>query len=222
MGPGQGIQENPLLTASVNVGGDVKASNGNTTLGTNLASYGLTPLDDKQGGGRAGDFLENIVPGGGFIFHPQTSQDKRPMADYSVSGAFDDRVSNTAHSWMQNWGWNGDNGYGATSFSTPYWLLVDMQEELNLGGVEYWTRSDGRYNMKAVEVYALDDCSYTLNQSILNYEASDVTYLGRLNFTTGAQNVSISVDPIRTRYVMLLITEASGGLDCQEMVLWGY
>ena len=214
--------ENPLLTASVNVGVDVKASNGNTILGTNLASYGLTPLDDKQGGGRAGDFLENILPGGGFIFHPQTSQDKRPMADYSVSGAFDDRVSNTAHSWMQNWGWNGDNGYGATSFSTPYWLLIDMQEEFDMGGVEYWTRSDGRYNMKAVEVYALDDCSYTLNQSILNYEASDVTYLGRLHFTTGAQNVSISVDPIRTRYVMLLITEASGGLDCQEMVLWGY
>ena len=144
------------------------------------------------------------------------------MADYSVSGAFDDRVSNTAHSWMQNWGWNGDNGYGATSFSTPYWLLIDMQEEFDMGGVEYWTRSDGRYNMKAVEVYALDDCSYTLNQSILNYEASDVTYLGRLNFTTGAQNVSISVDPVRTRYIMLLITEASGGLDCQELVLWGY
>ena len=214
--------DNPLLTASLNVGVDIKAANSNTQLGTRLAEYGLTPLDDKQGGGRSGDFLENIVPGGGFIFHPQTSQDKRPLADYSVSGVFDDRVSNTAHSWMQNWGWNGDNGYGATSFSTPYWLLVDMQEEFNMGGVEYWTRSDGRYNMKAVEIYALDDCSYTLNQSVLNYKEEDVTYIGCLRFTTGAQSVSVSVDPVRTRYIMLLITEASGGLDCQEMVLWGY
>ena len=214
--------ENPLQTASVNVGVDVKASNGSTELGTRLAEYGLTPLDDKQGGGRSGNYLENIVPGGGFIFHPQTAQDKRPLADYSVSGVFDDRVTNTAHSWMQNWGWNGDNGYGATSFSTPYWLLVDMQEEFDMGGIEFWTRSDGRYNMKAVEVYALDDCTYTLNQSILNYEASDVTYLGTLKFTGGAQNVSISLDPAKTRYIMMIITEASGGLDCQELVLWGY
>ena len=76
--------------------------------------------------------------------------------------------------------------------------------------------------MKAVEVYALDDCTYTLNQSILNYEASDVTYLGKLRFTGGAQNVSISLDPAKTRYIMMVITEASGGLDCQELVLWGY
>jgi Domain of unknown function (DUF1735). len=34
--------ENPLLTASVNVGIDVKGSNGNTALGTRLAEYGLT------------------------------------------------------------------------------------------------------------------------------------------------------------------------------------
>jgi hypothetical protein len=155
--------ENPLLTASVNVGIDVKGSNGNTALGTRLAEYGLTPLDDKQAAA-APAIPGDIVPAADSSSTRTTSQDKRPLADYSVSGAFDDRVSNTAHSWMQNWGWNGDNGYGATSFSTPYWLLVDMQEEFDMGGIEYWTRSDGRYNMKAVEVYALDDCSYTLNQ----------------------------------------------------------
>ncbi|MBR5384413.1 MAG: DUF1735 domain-containing protein [Bacteroidales bacterium] len=214
--------ENPLLTCSVNAGIDIKASNGSTELGTRLAGHGLTPLDDKQGGGRTGDFLETIVPGGGFIFHAQTAQDKRPGADYSISGVFDKNVTNTERSWMQNWGWNGDNGYGATSFSTPYWLLVDMQEKFNMGGVEFWTRSDGRYNMKAVEIYALDDCTYTLNQSILNYESSDVTYIGRLDFTSGAQNVSVSVDPVKTRYIMLNIINAGGGLDCQELVLWGY
>lgn len=213
--------ENALVTGSVSVGVDVKASNGSTTLGTNLAQYGLTPLDDKQGGGRSGDYLENIVPGGGFIFHAQTSQDKRPGADYSISGAFDDRVSNAAHAWMQNWGWNGDNGYGATSFSTPYWLLVDMQEEFKMGGIEFWTRSDGRYNMKTVEVYALDDCSYVLNQTNLSYKAEDVTYLGRIHFTAGGQNVSISLEPATTRYILMIITEAGGGLDCQELVLWG-
>ncbi len=213
--------ENALVTGSVSVGVDVKASNGSTTLGTNLAQYGLTPLDDKQGGGRSGEYLENIVPGGGFIFHAQTSQDKRPGADYSISGAFDDRVSNAAHAWMQNWGWNGDNGYGATSFSTPYWLLVDMQEEFKMGGIEFWTRSDGRYNMKTVEVYALDDCSYVLNQTNLSYKAEDVTYLGRIHFTAGGQNVSISLEPATTRYILMIITEAGGGLDCQELVLWG-
>jgi hypothetical protein len=214
--------ENPLLTGSIDAGIVIKASNSSTQLGTRLAEHGLTPLDDKQGGGRSGDFLENIVPGGGFIFHPKTAQDKRPMADYSVSGVFDDRVSNTAHSWMQNWGGNGSNGYGATSFSTPYWLLVDMQEEFDMGGVEFWTRSDGRYNMKAVEIYALDDCTYTLNESILNYNSSDVTYIGRLDFSAGAQNVSVSVDPAKTRYIMFNIINAGGGLDCQELVLWGY
>ena len=38
--------EHELVTASVNVGIDVKASNGSTQLGTNLAQYGLKPLDD--------------------------------------------------------------------------------------------------------------------------------------------------------------------------------
>ena len=213
--------ENALATGISSVGVDVKASNGSSQLGTNLAQYGLTPLDDKQGGGRSGDYLENIVPGGGFIFHAQTAQDKRPGADYSISGAFDDRVSNAAHAWMQNWGWNGDNGYGATSFSTPYWLLVDMQETFKMGGIEFWTRSDGRYNMKEVEVYALDDCSYTLNQSVLDYKVADLTYLGKLVFTGGAQNVSISLEPVTTRYILMIITKASGGLDCQELVLWG-
>jgi hypothetical protein len=212
--------ENPLQTTFVEVGIDVKASNGSSTLGTNLAQYGLTPLDDKQGGGRSGAHLENIVPGGGFIFHAQTSQDTRPNGDYSIAGAFDDNVTNTARSWMQNWG--GGDGYGSTRFSTPYWLLVDMQEEYTMSGVEFWTRSDGRYNMKTVEIYALDDCTYTLNQSVLNYKDSDLTYIGRLHFTGGGQNVSVSVDPIKTRYIMLLITEAGGGLDCQELVLWGY
>ena len=213
--------ENALVMGFASVGVDVKASNGSSQLGTNLAQYGLTPLDDKQGGGRSGDFLENIVPGGGFIFHAQTSQDKRPGADYSISGVFDDNVTNTGKSWMQNWGWNGDNGYGATSFSTPYWLLVDMQEKFKMGGIEFWTRSDGRYNMKKVEVYALDNCSYQLNQSVLEYKAEDLTYLGRLTFTAGGQNVSISLEPATTRYILMIITEASGGLDCQELVLWG-
>lgn len=212
--------EHELVTASVNVGIDVKASNGSTQLGTNLAQYGLKPLDDKQGGGRSGDKLQNIVPDGGFIFHAQTSQDSRPNADYSISGAFDDNVTNTARSWMQNWG--GGVGYGSTGFNLPYWLLVDMQEEFDMGGIEFWTRSDGRYNMKTVEVYALDDCTYTLNQSVLNYKDEDVTYIGTLNFTGGAQNVSMSVDPIKTRYIMMLITKSGNGLDCQELVLWGY
>ena len=212
--------ENELVTGFASVGIDVKASNGSTQLGSNLAQYGLTPLDDKQGGGRSGDYLQNIVPDGGFIFHAQTSQDSRPNADYSISGAFDDNVSNTGRSWMQNWG--GGGGYGSTGFNLPYWLLVDMQDEFNLGGIEFWTRSDGRYNMKTVEVYSLDACTYTLNQSVLNYNANDVTYLGTLNFTGGAQNVSISVDPVKTRYVMFVITKSGNGLDCQELVLWGY
>ncbi len=214
--------ENPLQVGSINAGVDIKASNGDTELGTKLAAYGLTPLDDKQGGGRTGDFLETIVPDGGFIFHAQTAQDKRPLADYSISGVFDDRVSNAAHTWMQNWGWNGDNGYGATSWSTPFWLFVDMQKEYNFGGIEFWTRSDGRYNMKAVEVYALDKCEYRLNETYLKYDNADLTYVGLLRFTEGGQNVSISVDPVKTRYVMLNIVEASGGVDCQEMVLWGF
>jgi len=211
--------ENELATGFASVGVDVKASNGSTQLGTNLAQYGLTPLDDKQGGGRSGDYLQNIVPGGGFIFHAQTSQDSRPNADYSISGAFDDNVSNTGRSWMQNWG--GGGGYGSTGFNLPYWVLVDMQEEFDMGGVEFWTRSDGRYNMKTVEVYALDNCTYTLNQSILNYNEKDVTYIGTLNFTGGAQNVSISVEPVKTRYIMFWITKSGNGLDCQELVLWG-
>ena len=212
--------ENELVTGFASVGIDVKASNGSTQLGSNLAQYGLTPLDDKQGGGRSGDYLQNIVPDGGFIFHAQTAQDSRPNADYSISGAFDDNVSNTGRSWMQNWG--GGGGYGSTRFTLPYWLLVDMQDEFNLGGIEFWTRSDGRYNMKTVEVYSLDACTYTLNQSVLNYKDEDLTYIGTLNFTGGAQNVSISVDPVKTRYIMFLITEAGTGLDCQELVLWGY
>ncbi len=211
--------ENPLLTASVNVGVDVKASNGNTALGTNLASYGLTPLDDKQGGGRAGDFLENIVPGGGFIFHAQTAQDTRPNGDYSIAGAFDDNVTRTERSWMQNWG--GGAGYGSTGFNLPYWLLVDMQEEFKMGGIEFWTRADRRYNMKVVEVYALDDCSYELNKSVLNYNAEDVTYLGTLRFSAGGQCLSISLAPVTTRYIMMLVTQSGNGLDCQELVLWG-
>ena len=214
--------ENPLQVGSISAGIDIKASNGDTQLGTKLAEHGLTPLDDKQGGGRTGNFLETIVPDGGFIFHAQTSQDKRPLADYSISGVFDDRVSNAAHTWMQNWGWNGDNGYGATSWATPFWLFVDMQKEYNMGGIEFWTRSDGRYNMKAVEVYALDKCEYRLNETYLNYDREDLTYLGLLRFTGGAQNVSISLDPIKTRYIMLNIIEATGGVDCQEMVFWGF
>ncbi len=211
--------ENPLLTASVNVGVDVKASNGNTALGTNLASYGLTPLDDKQGGGRAGDFLENIVPGGGFIFHAQTAQDTRPNGDYSIAGVFDDNVTRTERSWMQNWG--GGAGYGSTGFNLPYWLLVDMQEEFKMGGIEFWTRADRRFNMKKVEVYALDDCTYQLNKSILNYNAEDVTYLGTMKFSAGGQCLSISLEPVTTRYIMMLILESGNGLDCQELVLWG-
>ena len=90
-----------------------------------------------------------------------------------------------------------------------------------MGGIEFWTRSDGRYNMKEVEVYALDDCSYTLNQSVLDYKVADLTYLGKLVFTGGAQNVSISLEPVTTRYILMIITKAGGGLDCQELVLWG-
>ena len=211
--------ENPLIVSSLSAGVDIKASNSSARLGTNLAAHGLKPLDDKQGGGRTGDNLETKVPDGGFIFHPQTTQNVVPSRAYTIAGAFDDNVSDTGRSWMQNWG--RETGYGPTSFSIPFWLLVDMQKEFKLGGVEFWTRSDGRYNMKTVEVYALDDCTYTLNESVLDYKDSDLTYIGRMNFTSGAQNVSISVDPITTRYVMLLITEAGGGLDCQELVLWG-
>ena len=188
-------------------------------LGVNLAQYGLTPLDDKQGGGRGGDYLENIVPGGGFIFHAQTAQDTRPNGDYSIAGAFDDNVTRTERSWMQNWG--GGAGYGSTGFNLPYWLLVDMQEEFKMGGIEFWTRADRRFNMKKVEVYALDDCSYELNKSVLNYNAEDVTYLGTLKFTAGGQCLSISLEPVTTRYIMMLILESGNGLDCQELVLWG-
>lgn len=211
--------ENALATGFASVGVEVKAAGSESQLGVNLAPYGLTPLDDKQGGGRSGNNLENIVPGGGFIFHAQTSQDTRPNADYSISGAFDDNVTNTARSWMQNWG--GGAGYGSTGFNLPYWLLVDMQEEFKMGGIEFWTRADRRYNMKVVEVYALDDCTYELNRSVLNYKAEDVTYLGTLNFSAGGQCLSISLAPANTRYIMMLITQSGNGLDCQELVLWG-
>ncbi len=211
--------ENALATGIHTVGVEVKAAGGDSQLGMNLAQYGLTPLDDKQGGGRSGDYLENIVPGGGFIFHAQTAQDTRPNGDYSIAGAFDDNVTRTERSWMQNWG--GGAGYGSTGFNLPYWLLVDMQEEFKMGGIEFWTRADRRYNMKKVEVYALDDCTYQLNKSVLNYNAEDVTYLGTLKFTAGGQCLSISLEPVTTRYIMMLILESGNGLDCQELVLWG-
>lgn len=211
--------ENPLATGFSSVGVEVKAGGRESQLGVNLAQYGLTPLDDKQGGGRSGNNLENIVPGGGFIFHAQTAQDTRPNGDYSIAGAFDDNVTNTARSWMQNWG--GGAGYGSTGFGLPYWLLVDMQEEFKMGGIEFWTRADGRYNMKVVEVYALDECSYELNKSVLNYDAGDVTYLGTLKFSAGGQCLSISLAPVTTRYIMMLVTQSGNGLDCQELVLWG-
>ena len=194
---------------------DLEAQDPNVEwFGTKLAEapYNMTLLDDC-GGARleGGADLDESKPAG-FIFHPQSSQDpywQRPW-------------NNTLRAWHWEAAWCA--GYGMPT-ELPFWILVDMRSAQKISGIEWWRRPDDFVtDVRTMEFYALDACTYTLMESVLNYEAEDVTYLGNLDFADGDENCAyVTIDPIETQYLMILITACNRGtsIDCMELNIWG-
>ena len=187
-------------------------------FGTKLseAPYNMTLLNDG-GGARQSTFgFENMLYEDrptAFIFHPQSSQD-----------SWYDRVfNNTLRAWPWEAKWSGsDSNYGESAL--PYWILIDMRSAQKISGIEWWRRPDQFVtDVRSMEFYALDACTYELNKSVLNYESDAATYLGNLDFADGNENCAyVTIDPIETQYLVILITAQNrSAIDCMELNIWG-
>lgn len=146
-----------------------------------------------------------------FVWDPQGSQDTYLDRFYNGNG----------------YGWKGawSAGFGPRN-QIPLYIHVDMNEPRDLSGIVYWRRGDGNVgDTKRVEIYALDECTYTWKGSDLSYAPDAITYLGTIDFgprEDAVTTASIAFDSIKAQHLMLMITEStrSNASDCAELEIW--
>ena len=183
--------------------------------------------------------FESYADDNTFIFHPQSScqyggKDMCIGTNGVFSGSADDwGVTWTAGSTQPNanlnedGAWNGGTaayGYGSQDDKGVMWALVDMCKVQSLCGIEFWRKcGNNAANVKSLEFYALDKCSYIQYNSILEWNAEDCTFLGKAAF--GDDNkynmLAASWENIDTRYLLIAFTAGSViGYHCVEMDLF--
>ena len=146
-----------------------------------------------------------------FVWDPQCSQDTYLDRFYNGNG----------YGWKGSW----SGGFGPRN-QIPLYIHVDMKQARDLSGIVYWRRGDGFVgDTKKIEIYALDDCTYTWKGSDLSYAPDAITYLGTIDFGSpddAITTASIAFDSLKTQHLMLLITEStrSNASDCAELEIW--
>lgn len=148
-----------------------------------------------------------------YIWHPQTSQEY-----------YFDRVFNGI-TWNSQWDASWGRGYGGNQ-QLPIWGLVDMTTVQPINGIEWWRRNDNFVtDVRTVEFYALDACTYETRKSVLNYASDTITYLGTLDFgdSNNKENVAFTtIDPIDTQYLLIYFTKGNRGtaINIMELNIW--
>lgn len=120
--------------------------------------------------------------------------------------------------------WN-DNGYGVDiALSGKLRAVIDMVNKQDVGGLEMWTRVErnGIGDVQVVEFYALDKCVYKKDTPQIDYDPTDVTYLGTLDFNGKNHLGYLTFDPVNTQFILVHFIEQTrkGSIDVNEIIIY--
>ena len=120
--------------------------------------------------------------------------------------------------------WNND-GYGVDiALSGKLRSVIDMGKKQDVAGLEMWTRVErnGIGDVQVVEFYALDKCVYKKDTPQIDYDPTDVTYLGTLDFNGKNHLGYLTFDPVNTQYILVHFIEQTrkGSIDVNEIIIY--